>query len=248
MRTDRFLDPPEFQALHDAGHQVSFFDRLDAHTGDSGTFHLNVQAARSSFDVQNSLEAPALGQAQHQAINTFNIAPGISQVLGSKMLFTANGYERQDHLTYTPSPDSFADQPGTVTQDRKLTNFGFKADVTYSTSNHNLKVGGTISATKLDENFTIGFTDPAFNSPCLDASGNPSDNTELRTTTPRVRGLNSPCSRGERGRDSCDCELRHGWRATGRPSFRRPDSPDSTACSARRRRASSPDSDRGGRE
>ena len=41
----RFLDPPEFQALHDAGNQLSFFDRLDARTGTTGTFHFNVQAA-----------------------------------------------------------------------------------------------------------------------------------------------------------------------------------------------------------
>jgi hypothetical protein len=182
-RTDRFLDPPEFQALHDAGNQVSFFDRFDAHTGDTGAFHLNVQAARSSFDVPNSLDADALGQAQHQSINTFNVAPAFSQVIGSKTLFTANGYVRQDHLTYAPSPDPLADQPGTVTQDRRLTNFGIKADVTYTATNHNVKVGGTVSATRLDENFTIGFSDPSFNSPCLDASGNPSENTALRTTT-----------------------------------------------------------------
>ena len=32
LRTDRFLDPPEFEALHDRGDSVSFFDRFDAHT------------------------------------------------------------------------------------------------------------------------------------------------------------------------------------------------------------------------
>ena len=62
-RTDRFLDPPEFQALHDTGHKVSFFDRLDARTGETGTFHLNLQAARSSFDVPNTFDADALSQA-----------------------------------------------------------------------------------------------------------------------------------------------------------------------------------------
>ena len=123
----------------------------------------------------------ALGQAQHQDINTFNVAPGISQVIGSKTLFTANAFVRQDHLTYAPSPDPFADQPGTVSQDRKLTNLGVKADVAYNIGDHNVKVGGSISATKLNENFTIGFTDPSFNSPCLDATGNPSENTALRT-------------------------------------------------------------------
>lgn len=38
MRTDRFLDPPEFTALHGQGNAVSFFNRLDAHAGDTSTF------------------------------------------------------------------------------------------------------------------------------------------------------------------------------------------------------------------
>jgi hypothetical protein len=189
MRSDRFLDPPEFQALHDGGNQVSFFDRVDAHTSGTGTFHLNVQAARSAFDVPNTLDANALGQAQHQQINTFNVAPGYSQVIGSKTLLTANAFVRQDHLTYTPSPDPFADQPGTVSQDRTLTNLGFKADVAYNIGNHNVKVGGSISATKLNERFTIGFSDPTFNSPCLDASGRPSGSTALMAVAQCVGGL-----------------------------------------------------------
>jgi len=61
MRTDRFLDSPEFQPIHDSGNQVSFFDRADARTGSTGTLHVNLQAARSSFDVPNSLDAAALG-------------------------------------------------------------------------------------------------------------------------------------------------------------------------------------------
>lgn len=180
-RTDRFLDPAEFQAIHDEGHQASFFDRFDARTSDTGTFHLNIQAARSAFDIPNSLDAAAVGEAQHQNIRTFNIAPGFSQAVGTRTLLTANAFVRQDHLTYTPSPDPFADQPGTVSQDRKLTNLGFKADLTYTAGNHNVKVGGSISATKLDENFTLGFTDAAFNPPCLDANGDPSENTALKT-------------------------------------------------------------------
>ncbi len=31
MRTDRFLDPPEFTALHDQGSALSLFNRFDAH-------------------------------------------------------------------------------------------------------------------------------------------------------------------------------------------------------------------------
>ncbi len=165
LKTDRFLDPPEFEALHDHGSNASFFDRVDAHTSVNSTFHLNVQAARSSFDVPNTFDQNDLGQDQHQKINTFNVAPGYSQVIGGATLFTANGFVRQDHLTYRPSSDPFSDVPGSVSQDRKLTNFGFKADVARTVSVHNFKFGGTIGATKLDENFTIGFTDPDFNAP-----------------------------------------------------------------------------------
>jgi hypothetical protein len=175
--TDRYLDPPEFVALHDHGNNQSFFDRLDVHPNDVDTLHLNVQVGRSSFDVPNTYDAQ--DQAQHQKINTFNIAPGYSRVIGSKTLLTANGFVRQDRVTYTPSPDPFADMPATVSQSRRLTNFGAKVDVAYTSGAHNVKVGGSVTATKLTENFTLGFTDPTFNSPCLGPDGMPAGNPAL---------------------------------------------------------------------
>src|SRR5258706_5583547 len=39
LRTDRYLDPPEFEALHDTGNSLSLFDRLDASTSHFDTFH-----------------------------------------------------------------------------------------------------------------------------------------------------------------------------------------------------------------
>jgi hypothetical protein len=41
-----------------------------------------------------------------------------------------------------------------------------------------------LSATKLKENFTLGITDPAFNSPCVDADGVPVGNPALLTPAP----------------------------------------------------------------
>src|SRR5439155_20570222 len=99
-------------------------------------------------------------QAQHQEIKTFNIAPGYSRVIGSRTLLTANGFVRQDRVTYAPSPDPFADTPATVSQDRRLTNVGAKVDVAYTSGAHNFKIGGTVNSTKLTENFTLGITDP----------------------------------------------------------------------------------------
>jgi hypothetical protein len=179
LRTDRFLDPPEFTALHDTGSSQSFFDRLDFHPGRADTIHLNLQAARSSFDVPNTDDQALAGQDQHQGIDTFNIAPGYSRVIGDKILLTANGFVRQDRVTYTPSADPFADTPATVSQDRRLTNSGAKVDVAYTEGRHNLKAGGLFNVTDLKEALTLGFTDPSVNSPCLDENGGPVGNPAL---------------------------------------------------------------------
>jgi hypothetical protein len=171
MRTDRFLDPPEFAALHDAGNKQSVFDRFDVRTSETDTLHLNVNVGRSSFDVPTTLDAQ--NQSEHQTIDSLNVAPGYSRIIGTSTLLTANGFVRRDKLVYSPSANPFADLPGTVAQNRSLTNIGGKVDLSHASGAHNLKMGGTISATKLNENFTIGFTDPAFNSPCVDAGRNP---------------------------------------------------------------------------
>jgi hypothetical protein len=170
-RTDRFLDSPELTALHDHGSSQSFFDRLDVHQDGGGTLHLNTTVGRSSFDVPTTLDA--LDQAQHQKIDSVNVAPGYARVLGTKALLTLNGFVRRDKVGYLPSANPFADTPATVSQNRSLTNLGAKVDLAYTAGAHNFKVGGSISATRLTEHFTIGFTDPAFNSPCVDAGGSP---------------------------------------------------------------------------
>jgi hypothetical protein len=48
---------------------------------------------------------------------------------------------------------------------------GLKADVSVTTGNQNVKMGGSISATRLHENFTLGITDPT-DPTWQDASGN----------------------------------------------------------------------------
>jgi hypothetical protein len=181
VRTDRFLDTPEFATLHGKGDSQSFFDRFDAHPSELDSFHLNVHSARSSFDVPNTYDQDALGQDQHQKITSFNVAPGYTRILGSSLLLTANGFGRQDRVTYTPSADPFADTPGTVGQNRRLTNIGAKVDVAYARGMHNVKFGATFGATKLTEDFTLGLTDPTVNSPCTDAEGSPSDDVSLTT-------------------------------------------------------------------
>lgn len=49
LNTSRFLDPPEFQALHDKGNEENLFDRADFNVTGADSIHTNFQYTRSWF-------------------------------------------------------------------------------------------------------------------------------------------------------------------------------------------------------
>ncbi len=104
VRTDRFLDPPEFEALHDTGHSTSFFDRFDFHPSATDTLHLNVQAAavgvRRAEHVRHDRQ-----MRQHQDITTLQRgARVLARVRPRSTLFTANGFVRARPHHVHPQP------------------------------------------------------------------------------------------------------------------------------------------------
>jgi hypothetical protein len=164
-RSNRFLDSPEFAALHDNGNAISLFDRFDFSATSKDTFHLNLFAARNSFQIANTYEQAALGQDQRQRVTTLNIAPGYVHIFGASTVLSINPFYRVDNVNYFPSADPFADQTTTIAQKRRLLNYGFRADVSYVRGIHNIKVGGQTQWTNLKEGFKFGITDPDFNDP-----------------------------------------------------------------------------------
>ena len=177
----RFLDAPEFQPLHARGNAENLFDRFDWRPSDATSFHLNVSASRSWFQVPNTYDQQATGQDQRQHMTSFNVGLVFSRVLSPVLLLTANTWVRQDRVNYFPSADLFSDQPATLSQSRRLTSTGLRTDLTSSPGRHTLKGGVQVQLTPLSEAFSTGLTDAAFNSPCVDASGTPVANPSLST-------------------------------------------------------------------
>jgi len=173
LNTGRFLDSPEFVALHDKGNSQNYFDRIDFQPDANDQLHLNLLYSRSWFQIPNQYDQQAAGQDQRQLMNTFNISPAWTHVFNSHMLLSTNVFVRQDQVNYYPSANLFSDQPATLAQRRRLTNAGLKLDLSYAKGHHNAKFGFDIIHTFLTENFRLGLTDPAFNPVCLDSSGNP---------------------------------------------------------------------------
>jgi len=179
LNTGRFLDPPEFTVLHDKGNEENVFDRVDFKFSNVDTMQLNLGFTRSWFQVPNSFDqqlqtgntnpltgAPLGPTDQRAQIKTFNIAPSWTRVLSPNSVFTFGAFVRRDQFNYYPSPNPFNDfsptQSSSISQDRNLTNAGFRSDINYTKGIHNIKAGSTYQQTFLNENNTLGIVDPNY--------------------------------------------------------------------------------------
>jgi hypothetical protein len=164
-RSGRFLDAPELTPLHDRGTSVNIFNRFDYSPDSKNTFHGNLFLARNNFEQPNTFDQQALGQDQHQLVRSINIAPGYVRIFNPTTVLTISPYYRLDQVKYFPSPNPFSDETTTISQQRRLTNAGIRADVAYVKGIHNAKFGVQFQHTFLTEAFQFGITDPNFNDP-----------------------------------------------------------------------------------
>jgi len=192
LDTSRFLDPPEFKALHDRGNEANFFNRADYRINSSDTVQLNLGYTRSWFQTPNSydnlnpaqfnasLAAGALPETdQRSKIGTFNISPTWTHVVNEETVLNTGAFVRKDQFDYYPSGNPLSDlgpanlQRETVSQSRSLANMGVHSDVSWSRGRQNVKAGVTYQQTFLRESDGLAIVDPAFNAPCVDVNGNP---------------------------------------------------------------------------
>lgn len=173
VNSGRFLDTPEFVPLHDHGNVENIFERLDYQPNEKDSLHLNINLSRSWAQIPNQFDQNTVGQDQKQEIKSFDFAPTYTHLFNQYALLSSNLWVRQDQVHYYPSSNVFADTPATLTDTRRLTNFGNKTDLSYVRGIHSFKGGFMVEQTPLTEAFSIGITDPTYNAPCLNANGTP---------------------------------------------------------------------------
>jgi hypothetical protein len=105
LNTGRFLDPPEFKVFHDKGNEQNVFDRVDYQFTPADALHLNLNYSRSWFQTPNSYDnlnvldqfGNDVGDTdQHSKIETFDIAPTYTRVIGSTSVFNFGPFIRKD--------------------------------------------------------------------------------------------------------------------------------------------------------
>ena len=188
LNTGRFLDAPEFAVMHDRGNEENVFDRFDRSFSDVSSIHVNFQYTRSwfqtpnSFDQQFNFVQAGINSAvtdQRSKIDTVDVAPTYTRIIGANGVFTFGPYFRRDTYNYYPSANPLNDlgpanlQQESVKQERSLLNAGLHTDFTYQHGINNIKTGLQYSQTFLRENDNVSVVDPALNAPCVDSTGSP---------------------------------------------------------------------------
>jgi hypothetical protein len=208
LDTGRFLDPPEFAVFHDKGNEQNVFDRVDYNFTAVDSIHLDMNYSRSWFQTPNSYDnlnvqnvvsggtsaSPTFGSVgntdQHSKIETYNISPTYTRVIGNNTVFNLGAFVRRDDYNYYPSGNPLADlgpvnlQTSSISQYRTLTNAAVHSDVSYAKGRHTVKAGVQYGQTFLRENDSLGVVDATYNSPCLDASGNPAAGYSNQSSCP----------------------------------------------------------------
>ena len=157
--------------MHDSGNSETFFDRVDFQPGGRDAFHLDLLAGRNWMQIPNTYVQTDTGSKAKAVL--LNIAAGYQHTVDAKTLLSVNAYARRDQVHYYPSRDPLDDSPATLAQDRSLTNYGLHADLSHLQGRHNWKAGVNATQTRLDEAFSLGITDAAYNSPYLSGSLQP---------------------------------------------------------------------------
>jgi hypothetical protein len=146
--------------------------------------NLNVQNVETAGPNSGSSSSPDFVNVgntdQRSKIETINISPTYTRVIGGDSVFNLGAFVRRDDYNYFPSGNALADlgpsnlQTSSISQYRTLTNAAVHSDYSYAKGIHNLKIGAQYGQTFLRENDSLGVVESTYNSPCMDAAtGNP---------------------------------------------------------------------------
>ncbi len=166
-KSDRFLDPVNFDNLHNHGETERAFLRFDfANADQTSAVRVSGLAGRTQRDVPNTYSQEATDTDNRVQTNDWNANLGWQLVLGPTTVLETTAFARNNRLTYYGSPND----PSVVADSkRSLDNYGIQPTLTFSLDEANsLKVGGVFKSYPIQERFSFGITDPNLNDPASD--------------------------------------------------------------------------------
>jgi hypothetical protein len=165
-KSDRFLDPVNFDNLHNDGTTARGFLRLDGQSSDAkSSFRLTTLLGGTQRDVPNTFTQQDAGQNQRVHSNAENFNLGWQSIASQTSVLEIIGFARFSKFRLESSPN---DTPVTATSNRSLNNFGVTPSYSWTNAHNEVKIGGTLKRFPIREHFTMGLTDPGDNDPASD--------------------------------------------------------------------------------
>jgi len=166
-KSDRFLDPPNFDNLQNHGDTERFFLRLDlANEGSTSSLRLSGLLGRTKRDVPNTFSQELAGTDNRVETNDWNANLGWQIILSPKAVLDTTAFARNNRYTYYGSPND----PSVITNSkRSLDNYGVQPVLTVQAGASNeVKAGAIYKSYPIKERFSFGITDPSLNDPAAD--------------------------------------------------------------------------------
>jgi outer membrane receptor protein involved in Fe transport len=155
--SQRYLDPPTLDNFHNFGRTGKGFFRLDYQFDANNSLRGVFNFGGSNFQVPNRFAQELAGQDQRQRLrdNAQNI--GFTHIFSPNTIAQFSFFHRQSNSKLLSNTLS---TPVVANQDRTLQNYGAIGSLALSRGTHNIKFGGQVTITPLDEHFSFYPTTP----------------------------------------------------------------------------------------
>jgi hypothetical protein len=162
-KSNRFLDPVNFDNLNNHGDTERAFLRLDAAPDSSDALRLSGLIGRTNRDVPNTFSQEATGTDNTVETSDWNANAGWQHVFGPTTVLDTTLFARNNRFTYFGSPLD----PSVITNSkRSLDNYGVQPTLSIQAGTvHELKFGAVYKLYPIQERFSFGITDPNLNDP-----------------------------------------------------------------------------------
>ena len=170
-KSDRFLDPVNFDNLHNHGDTDRAFLRLDTQAPDSkSSFRLTALLGQTHRDVPNTFTQEDAGQSERVRSADQNVNLGWQRILSQTSVLELIAFGRFSKFTLDGTP---RDTPVIVASDRTLDNYGIAPAFSWTNATHEVKIGFNLKRYPIREKFSFGITDPGLNDPTNPDAFNP---------------------------------------------------------------------------
>jgi len=170
-KSDRFLDPVNFDNLHNHGDTYRGFLRLDTQAPDSkSSFRFTALLGETHRDVPNTFTQEAAGQNERVRSADQNFNLGWQSILSQTSVLELVAFGRFSKFKLDGTPN---DTPVIVASDRTLNNYGIAPAWSWTNTNNEVKIGLNLKRYPIKEAFSFGITDPGLNDPSVPDAYNP---------------------------------------------------------------------------